>query len=451
MAYKKSLLASLAIVGAFFVASSVSAAGPAQAPNVYSPKNRATVSLQNPPQLKWDSLDSTHRPVKNYELQLRCAGCDYNLSTTGMRGTRIQDGWKFTVTTNEFSLPKDLKKGNYRFRVRANYEDGTRSSFSQYRHFSLEKNRTITNENANAAPTLVLPRDEQVLTNYPRKATLSWTSVKKADKYEIELACDVCESSQTKWLSPSTYYSTKTTYTTEPLAGDNEFRFRVRAIFDNGEVGAWSRYHYFKYNTSGYKSEVKVTASKSEISVTETVKITATAKNFGDISKIEIYVNGAKAKTCNDTTTCSLTDGPFAAHYNGKVSYYAIAYRDGESRPSIYSSTGYISVKEKSNENRLTKPTITSPVNNASLEGYPANVRFAWGNVANIVRYKVVVECFDCEDNNLWSLVSTQFVEDNWLYYSPRTGDHEYRFRVLPVYGDGGGVWSDYRYFTYNY
>ncbi len=449
MAYKKSLLASLAIVGAFFFASSASASGPAQPPTIYTPQNRATVNLENPPQLKWYSLDSTDRPVRNYEVQLRCAGCGYDLSTPGVRKTRIQDGWRFTAVNNEFSLPKTLKEGKYRFRVRANYVDGTRSSFSQYRHFSFEKNESINNEDSLGVPTLLLPRDEQVLTNYPRKATLSWTGVSNADKYEIELACDVCTSSETKWLRPSTYYSTKTTYTTSPLAGDNEFRFRVRAILDNGEVGEWSRYHYFKYNTSGFKSELKVSASKSEISVTETVRITANATQLGDISKIEIYVNNALSKTCYEASNCSYTGGPFSAHYNGKVSYYAVAYRDGENRPSIYSTTQYISVR--GGTNRLSKPTIISPNNNASLEGNSARVRFAWGNVADIVRYKVVVECYDCQTNNQWSVVSTEFVEDNWLYYSPRTGNHEYRFQVLPVYSDGGGVWSEYRYFSYNY
>lgn len=101
-----------------------------------------------------------------------------------------------------------------------------------------------------AAPMIIKPKMNAVLTNFPRKAALMWTKVKKASSYEIELACDTCTSSTTKWLDPTTYTTSKTSFVTPALAGDNEFRFRVRGVSSSGAKGSWSSYRYFSYDTS---------------------------------------------------------------------------------------------------------------------------------------------------------------------------------------------------------
>lgn len=544
MSYKKTLVAILLIAGLF---SGATASKAASAPNITKPSARAVVNLNNPPQLDWDSVSGATK----YDIQIRCSDCGYDMATPDLQKSYITGGWRFTVSKSEFSLPENLKDNLYRFRVRARLSSGGYTPYSSYRYFSIKgqgsdigEGSSVGDEGFTDAPTILTPRDEQVLTNYPRKADLSWTRVTNARKYEIELACDVCVSTKTKWKNPSTYYSTTNNYKTSPLAGDNEFRFRVRAILNDGSKSSWSRYQYFTYNTSNQKSELTVTASKSEISITETVRITATSKHFGDISKIEIYVNGALSKTCSAVETCSYTAGPFSAHYNGKVSYYARAYRYGENRPSIYSSTEYISVKDKfvtptlqvrsSDSNvsvnddeivtltaetnngtaldkielyvngsrqytcydeskcsdtvntllytnqgsvnyyaigyidatnqkiysstktitiqkdfRHQQPTITSPYNDSEFSGDLTSIGFVWSRISEADQYKIVIECRGCSSASSWKTISTQFTETNQYYFRPDLINADYRFRVLPIYSTGGGVWSDYAYFSY--
>lgn len=102
-----------------------------------------------------------------------------------------------------------------------------------------------------ATPYITSPYSNQTLTNFPREAYISWTSIYGATKYEVEVACDVCSSTSTKWLNPSTYTSTKNYLTTPALAGDNQFRVRVRAVDGaNNIYSDWSSYVYFRYNTA---------------------------------------------------------------------------------------------------------------------------------------------------------------------------------------------------------
>lgn len=103
------------------------------------------------------------------------------------------------------------------------------------------------------APEIIAPYYNQVYTNFPREAYLEWNASdsSKVSGYQVEIACDVCSSVDTKWLNPS-YYTTSNTYLTTPeLAGDNEFRFRVRGYDNNNNYGYWSDYLYFSYDTSG--------------------------------------------------------------------------------------------------------------------------------------------------------------------------------------------------------
>lgn len=105
-----------------------------------------------------------------------------------------------------------------------------------------------------STPIVISPKFNSVLTNFPRKATLMWTKVRNASSYEVEIACDTCTSSTVKWLDPSTYTTSKTSFMTPALAGDNEFRFRVRAVSESGVKGSWSSYRYFSYDTSGFNN-----------------------------------------------------------------------------------------------------------------------------------------------------------------------------------------------------
>ena len=97
-------------------------------------------------------------------------------------------------------------------------------------------------------PTVIAPANYAVLTNYPRQAEIQWTPVRSASKYELEVACDVCGS--TRWGSVNIWTSTAVFLTTPALAGDNQFRTRVRAAYPDNTYSQWSDYLYFSYKTA---------------------------------------------------------------------------------------------------------------------------------------------------------------------------------------------------------
>jgi hypothetical protein len=107
-------------------------------------------------------------------------------------------------------------------------------------------------------PVITAPAANAVLSNMPRYASLAWTSVSGASYYEVELACDICSSNTTLWLNPETYTTSYNYYTTPALAGDNQFRFHVRARDNNGNIGPWSSYSYFSYKTSSTTTKIPV-------------------------------------------------------------------------------------------------------------------------------------------------------------------------------------------------
>ncbi len=100
-----------------------------------------------------------------------------------------------------------------------------------------------------ATPNITSPAAGATLKNMPRKAYISWTWVNGATAYAIEVACDTCGS--TNWGSVEKYVTENTWINTNPLAGDNGFRVRVRAENHNtNAVGEWSEYRYFNYKTA---------------------------------------------------------------------------------------------------------------------------------------------------------------------------------------------------------
>lgn len=116
----------------------------------------------------------------------------------------------------------------------------------------------VTGPNLSLMPLFVTPGTNQVLTNYPRTAEISFGTLVDARHYEVEVYCDYCGSSL--WsgspykytvLQPSSGYAK---VTTDALAGDNKFRTRVRAVYvdkvtGNYLYGAWTDYRYFSYDT----------------------------------------------------------------------------------------------------------------------------------------------------------------------------------------------------------
>jgi len=99
------------------------------------------------------------------------------------------------------------------------------------------------------APKIVSPIGRQILTNFPRIATLKWDSVAGASSYAIELACDTC--GKKDYQAILRFTASTTEFTTPELWGDNVYRYRVQGVAPNGSKGPWSTYAYFRYKTGG--------------------------------------------------------------------------------------------------------------------------------------------------------------------------------------------------------
>jgi hypothetical protein len=100
-----------------------------------------------------------------------------------------------------------------------------------------------------SAPSITSPAMNQIITTYPRIARLQWNPVTGTERYQVELACDVCASTRTLFSAPYTFVVSGTATTTNLFAGDNQFRLRVRGIYPTGSYGAWSSETFFRFRT----------------------------------------------------------------------------------------------------------------------------------------------------------------------------------------------------------
>lgn len=114
-----------------------------------------------------------------------------------------------------------------------------------------KKAETVSSYDLSAKTVIISPLNNSVFTNFPRIATINWQEVKNANNYMVEVACDHCGVGA-DWSDTFKWKTYSNTFTTQPLAGDNQFRTRVLPVFPNGSTGQWSDYTYFKFNTANY-------------------------------------------------------------------------------------------------------------------------------------------------------------------------------------------------------
>jgi len=102
-------------------------------------------------------------------------------------------------------------------------------------------------------PAQVSPKNNTVFTHYPRNVTLRWRSVSGATLYEVEVDCLDCRQAG-KWDSevgqPWQKASSKVTSHTFTFSGDNQGRWRVRAV-KAGRRSDWSPWWTFRFQTGG--------------------------------------------------------------------------------------------------------------------------------------------------------------------------------------------------------
>lgn len=125
-----------------------------------------------------------------------------------------------------------------------------------------------------AKSTIIAPFNDMILTNYPRTAEVQWIPITSASKYELEVACDYCGSTQ--WGSVNTWTSTGVYLTTPALAGDNQFRTRVRAVYPDNTYSQWSDYVYFKYKVPTQPTVAPLTTEPTADPTAEPISVPGT-------------------------------------------------------------------------------------------------------------------------------------------------------------------------------
>lgn len=204
------------------------------------------------------------------------------------------------------------------------------------------------------APTVFTPNKQ--LVNYPRIIQPTWTPVKNAVGYRIEVDCDACGGGA-KWsnVQYKYFYNVSTVYnrTDFVLPGDNTYRIRVQALDAYGTEGKWSSFVYFSYKTSYtsapvaphvvYPYDNAQLGSYSYLSVDwdndgapkHTIEVTckncgANATTFTTVSNYARYADLPKVvgtyvirvKATNDNNVDSAWSEPITATYTSSTQYY---------------------------------------------------------------------------------------------------------------------------------
>ncbi|MCX8194611.1 MAG: Ig-like domain-containing protein [Candidatus Micrarchaeota archaeon] len=137
---------------------------------------------------------------------------------------------------------------------------------------------------------------------------------------------------------------------------------------------------------------VSITHSPANPTSTQNITLTATASDASGIKQIQIYLDGALAKTCTSATSCTHIAGPFAA--NTVHTYYATA-TDNSANANTgrdpASGTKNFTISQAAQQD-TTPPTvsITSPANGSTVNGTITITATASDNVAVAgVQFKV--------------------------------------------------------------
>ena len=314
---------------------------------------------------------------------------------------------------------------------------------------------TPANTTINTQPTITSPTKNQVLKNFPRTATIKWTAIPDAKYYQIEITCDVCVSSTEKWKNPAKYLSLKNSYKTKPLAGDNQFRVRVRALLDNNSWGTWSNYRYFKYNTSSAVTSIGVpyitypTANQVLTNYPRTTDIEWTSVSGANKYEIRIECDVCGSPNYSTSWKYFSTNNWYTTPALAGDNWFRVTVRAIGANGLASNWSAYTYFKYDTSEHALGTPSITSPTANQVLTNYPRTAYISWTAAVNAAKYEVQVECDICSSPN-YSTTWTYYSTNNWYTTPALVGDNWFRVKVRAIdSSNGSGSWSSYRYFKY--
>lgn len=215
----------------------------------------------------------------------------------------------------------------------------------------------VTNTGYFTTPVITSPVNNQVLTNFPRTLSITWTGT--ARRHQVEISCPSCWPIVGQNANPG-YLTTNNNqnWVNTELTGDDNVSIRVRAINEDGSYGTWSNSVSIKFTTGGQSGTgenringLVLNADRTSINAGELVRLTANAFHAGTWSyvgnRIEIWSVGSNQllRTCYDVSTCTLDVYPQAqSSTNLTAQYQARIYdRNGNLAMSQYSAVIYLS------------------------------------------------------------------------------------------------------------
>ncbi len=218
---------------------------PLVAPTLFTPSNGT--DYYNGYYNNGSSVFLSWNPVMNatkYEITLTSSANGYSKYVYNVNSGTTS----YYVPSNNLPPNNPGTTVNFAWNVRAydsnnNYKDSATWTFRNIGQLIIEPPVAL------GTPTLTAPANNAVIqSGILRQTTLQWTPVSGAATYQVEYGCDWCGGGA-KWSNPTTY-TTDGTSQSISAAGDNDLRFRVRAVSNKGVTGSWSGYNYFKFNSS---------------------------------------------------------------------------------------------------------------------------------------------------------------------------------------------------------
>ncbi len=299
-----------------------------------------------------------------------------------------------------------------------------------------------------SAPTLKSPTSNQTLTNYPRNTSFSWNAVSGAKSYKLEVACDVCVSKTTKWQGAKTYTVSGTSYSVKML-GDNEHRWRVRAVDYSNNLGPWSGYSYFKYRTGKQNTTTPTTigtptlVSPADEATVAQHYVNLDWTNVTGATSYEYEVtkyNGSSWESIrrgNISSSNASVTLPYGDY--GQYSLHVRAIKNG----SYGSWSEYHQFYYSNGSSTTGAPAIYSPYENQAFSGHDVSIN--WSNVSGATSYEVNVNYYQ---DDSWVNQGTYTAYTN-PYSLTFYNNNNYRLRVRAVLsGSTYGNWSDWREFV---
>ena len=409
------------------------------APELASPANGATVWTTTPT-FDWMEVSL----ASGYTLQYS-------------RDAGFTDPTEVSVSRPPYTVPSDMAKGLWYWRVNATDDYSNTSAWTEVRSFTVDEL---------GIPTPRFPKNDYLITT--GTTLLKWTMIDEADAYDVQLirpdgslfdffvlGTDVCADGLCQLKLP---------YKLDVEYGSWSWRVRVlnTPYFQPTIYGDWSDAAYFSYvqldkmSPQGPADAAVVTTS------TPTFTWAASTQGVyryvleiwaldGTLAVVDDFPTGlvCSGEVCSWTVDSALADGVYTWHVLGKK----WPNNSGWSASEVFTvdtaggASGWTGLAAG---NAFSAPTAKYPRNDWEITTGTTLIK--WGPVAGASSY--VLELVDPDGNcyDAWEIASSVCDATSCQYKLPYKLGTEFgvwQWRVRGKDGDSVGAWSSYGSFNY--